>query len=341
MSRADTFDTPNNSAFICRIIRPTSGWDRVRQVPFPAWPMTFGRIICVAVPLLAVACSHGERPRSPATPLRERSALLNQGRTVQVTTPSDNEIVLVQTLVAPREAVFAAFTNAEQLATWHLPFKRCNCDATSAHSPCIAVANTDKWVPLRRLWRSVINSPDSKLGAFSNIFLNQWRLPYNAARLYLPSVSSIDRRAGLVFSVFSSEPSRFWLLALSVKSGKTPIDRFLFPTSIRRHLNVDSVKPRMILPRHLAELRRRKVDAIPGARKSCPRVWNSAGTVRLFRYRDLEQKRTVKGRDAVNQARLSRLCSCPPVSTTSPFGLTIGPGTDPPARRLGTTQRTC
>ena len=121
MSRADTFDTPNNSAFICGIIRPTSRWDRVRQVPFPAWPMTFGRIVCVALPLLAVACSHGERPRSPATQLRERSALLNQGRTVQVTTPSDNEIVLVQTLVAPREAVFAAFTNAEQLATWLKP----------------------------------------------------------------------------------------------------------------------------------------------------------------------------------------------------------------------------
>jgi len=40
---------------------------------------------------------------------------------MQVTTPSDNEIVLVQTFAAPRKAVFSALTNAEQLAAWLKP----------------------------------------------------------------------------------------------------------------------------------------------------------------------------------------------------------------------------
>lgn len=71
--------------------------------------------------VLPVACSHGEGPRSPDPESRERSAPMNQERTVQVTTPSDNEIVLVQTFAAPREAVFAALTNAEQLAIWLKP----------------------------------------------------------------------------------------------------------------------------------------------------------------------------------------------------------------------------
>ena len=71
--------------------------------------------------VLPVACSPGERPLSPGPELRERSAPMNQEGTVQVTTPSDTEIVLMRTFAAPREAVFAALTNAEQLAIWLNP----------------------------------------------------------------------------------------------------------------------------------------------------------------------------------------------------------------------------
>lgn len=37
---------------------------------------------------------------------------------MQVTTPSDNEIVLVQTVAAPRAAVFDALTDPKQLTIW-------------------------------------------------------------------------------------------------------------------------------------------------------------------------------------------------------------------------------
>jgi uncharacterized protein YndB with AHSA1/START domain/ribosomal protein S18 acetylase RimI-like enzyme len=44
-----------------------------------------------------------------------------QERTMQATTPSDSEIVLVQTFSAPREAVFAALTDAKQIAEYLKP----------------------------------------------------------------------------------------------------------------------------------------------------------------------------------------------------------------------------
>ena len=40
---------------------------------------------------------------------------------MQVTKPSDNEIVLAQTFAAPRAAVFAALTDAEHLVNWLKP----------------------------------------------------------------------------------------------------------------------------------------------------------------------------------------------------------------------------
>jgi uncharacterized protein YndB with AHSA1/START domain len=43
---------------------------------------------------------------------------MNQTNTLQVTKHGDNEIVLTQTLTAPRETLFAALTQAEHLVNW-------------------------------------------------------------------------------------------------------------------------------------------------------------------------------------------------------------------------------
>jgi len=83
--------------------------------------MTVRRLMRVVVLPLAVACSDGETPRAEAPGGGGTFALSNQQATIQVTTPSDNEIVLVHSFAASRDAVFAALTSPEQLAAWLRP----------------------------------------------------------------------------------------------------------------------------------------------------------------------------------------------------------------------------
>ena len=106
---------------VCEFAPPNPSLGRVRQVPLRDEPMTFGSLVCVAILQLPVACSHSEAPYSQATESQERSAPVNQENTMQVTKPSENEIVLAQTFAAPRAAVFAALTNAEHLVSWLKP----------------------------------------------------------------------------------------------------------------------------------------------------------------------------------------------------------------------------
>jgi uncharacterized protein YndB with AHSA1/START domain len=46
---------------------------------------------------------------------------MKQERSMQATKPSDNEILLTQTLAAPREIVFATITKPEHLSSWMRP----------------------------------------------------------------------------------------------------------------------------------------------------------------------------------------------------------------------------
>jgi uncharacterized protein YndB with AHSA1/START domain len=80
--------------------------------------MKFVSIMPVAVLLLLMGCSRGNRPVSQAPALHDRPLTVKQESTMQATKPSDTEIQLTQTFAAPRETVFAALTKAEHLGVW-------------------------------------------------------------------------------------------------------------------------------------------------------------------------------------------------------------------------------
>lgn len=95
----------------------------------------------------------------------------------------------------------------------------------------------------------------------------------------------------------------------------------------------------MILVRYLAELRGGDVGAIASASEPGPRKGHSTGPVWFFRNVDPKQNVPSVVENASIRPGLPNVC-WPPISTSSFVGLTIGPGTGPPAMKLGGTQRT-
>lgn len=80
--------------------------------------MKFVNIVRVAVLLLLMGCSRGDRPISDASPQHDRPLTVKQESAMQATKPSDTEIQLTQTFAASRETVFAALTKVEHLGAW-------------------------------------------------------------------------------------------------------------------------------------------------------------------------------------------------------------------------------
>ena len=103
--------------------------------------------------------------------------------------------------------------------------------------------------------------------------------------------------------------------------------------------DINGIEPCVILLRHLTELRGRDVGTISGPGEPGSRVRNGARSIRLFRDIDLEEKSAVHHLKGLDQARSAKgfLASH---EYGSLAGLTIGPGTGPPASKLGTIQRT-
>lgn len=67
-----------------------------------------------------------------------------------------------------------------------------------------------------------------------------------------------------------------------------------------RHDNIDCVEPRVVHPRHLAQLRGRDVGAIARASEPGPSVGDCTRSVGLFRDRDREEKGSVHGRECLD-----------------------------------------
>lgn len=80
--------------------------------------MKFVSIVRVAILLLLIGCSRGNRPISQAAAQHDHPLTVKQESTMQATKPSDTEILLTQTFAAPRETVFAALTKVEHLGAW-------------------------------------------------------------------------------------------------------------------------------------------------------------------------------------------------------------------------------
>lgn len=83
--------------------------------------MKLTRIVRVALLLLPVAWGGGDSPAVEGLAQHARPASELQETGMQASKPSDNEIVLSQTFAAPREAVFGALTQPEQILAWMKP----------------------------------------------------------------------------------------------------------------------------------------------------------------------------------------------------------------------------